>query len=90
MPPETLMTNVLIVIPTVLIVSGHVLINGEDGTAEYDGYHVIPCPAGRKNAFYSLAETTLTMVFATDKQTVEEAENEFTNEPDRLGSRRDG
>ena len=90
MPAETLMTNVMIVIPTVLVVSGHVLVYGEGGAVEYEGCHVLPCPAGRKNAFYSLKETVLTMIFATDKTTVEDAESEFTNEPERLGSRRDG
>lgn len=89
MPAETLMTNVMIVIPTVLVISGHVLVYGEGGAVEYEGFHVLPCPAGRKNAFYSLKETMLTMIFATDKTAVEDAENEFTSEPERLGSRRD-
>jgi hypothetical protein len=81
-------TGVLITIPTVLIVSGHatLFIGGED--VELKGYAVIPASAGRKQAVYAHADTLFTMLFPTAARTVEEAEREFTDEPERLASRR--
>ena len=86
-PAGVLVTGAHIKIPTLLIVSGHatVLIGGED--VELTGYAVIPASAGRKQAVYAHADTLLTMLFPTGARTVEEAEQEFTDEPDRLRSR---
>jgi molybdopterin-guanine dinucleotide biosynthesis protein A len=44
----------------------------------------------RKQAFVAHADTWLTMVFATLGQSVEEAEDEFTAEAERLMSRQVG
>ena len=87
-PAGVLVTGVLIRIPTLLIVSGHatVFIGGED--VELTGYAVIPASAGRKQVIYAHRDTLLTMLFPTAARTVEEAEEEFTDEPERLGSRR--
>jgi len=87
-PAGVLITGAHITIPTLLIVSGHatLFIGGED--VELKGYAVIPASAGRKQAIYAHADTLLTMLFPTTARTVEEAEQEFTDEPDRLGSRR--
>lgn len=88
-PAETMMTNVHIIIPTILFVSGHCFIYGEDGPVEYDGYHIIFGKPGRQNAFYAVSETVLTMCFASNALTVQEAEEQFTDEPERLGSRQE-
>ena len=78
----------LITIPTLLIMSGHATLFIGEEDVELTGYAVIPASAGRKQAIYAHADTLLTMLFPTAARTVEEAEQEFTDEPERLGSRR--
>lgn len=87
-PAGVVITGALICIPTLLILSGHatVFIGGE--SVELVGYHVLPGQAGRKQVFRAHADTDLTMLFATQASTVEEAEAEFTHETDSLASRR--
>lgn len=46
--------------------------------------------AGRKQLFTAITDTAITMEFATDARTIEEAEAEFTDEAHRLASRRPG
>ena len=87
-PAGTVITGVQIKIPTILIVSGDALFYGDDGTTQFTGYHVTLGAVGRKQAIYALADTYLTMMFHTAAKTVAEAEEEFTDEPERLGSRR--
>lgn len=89
--PDTVLTGALIKIPTVLIVSGDVLVYaGGDQPRRLVGYHVLSAAAWRKQAFIAVGETHITMVFATQATTVEQAEVEFTDEADRLMSRRQG
>lgn len=88
MPAGTVLVGVQIQIPTLLIIAGDCQMIGDDGPVRFAGYHVTRGQAGRKAGFLALGDTWLTMLFATDAKTVEEAENEFTNEPDNLGSRR--
>jgi hypothetical protein len=87
-PAGVLITGAHITIATLLIVSGHatLFIGGED--VELAGYAVVPASAGRKQAIYAHADTLLTMLFATAAPSVEQAEQEFTDEPGRLASRR--
>jgi len=87
-PAGVVLTGVQIQVPTILIVSGDVDVLGDAGPVRLTGYHVTLGQPGRKQAFYAYADTWLTMLFATAATTVEEAENEFTAEPERLGSRR--
>jgi hypothetical protein len=65
-----------------------VFVDGEP--LELTGYHVLPAAAGRKQALLARADTHLTMIFATRATSVAEAEAEFTDEADRLASRRQG
>ncbi|MDE4917769.1 hypothetical protein ACUXAV_005113 [Cupriavidus metallidurans] len=89
--PDTVLTGALIKIPTVLIISGDVLVyTGDVMPRRVIGYHVLSAAAWRKQAFIAVAETHMTMVFPTQATTVEQAENEFTDEADRLMSRRQG
>ncbi|MDP1465701.1 hypothetical protein, partial [Klebsiella pneumoniae] len=73
--------------PTLLIVSGHVTVFIGGETLELKGYHIVPGQAGRKQVFVAHADTDLTMTFATQAKTVEDAESEFTNQPTALMSR---
>ena len=77
-------------VPTVLVLSGDasVFVGGDERERRYAGYHVVPAQPGRKQVFLAHADTHLTMLFPTSAQTVAEAENEFTDEAQALGSRR--
>ena len=89
-PRGVTIAGALIVIPTLLIVSGDVdVIIGRE-TTRITGYAVLEGQAGRKQAFHAHADTHLTMLFATDAQDVTDAEEQFTDEAGRLGSRREG
>ena len=88
-PCGVMITGALIKIATLLIVQGDAIVYLDGESVRLEGYNVLPASAGRKQAFVALAETHLTMIFATDARTVEQAERAFTDEADRLGSRRD-
>lgn len=91
MPAGTLLTGALVEIATVLIVAGDCSVAIGDGQPErLTGHHVLAAGPKRKQAFLAHADTHLTMIFATAAQSVEEAENEFTAEADRLMSRQPG
>lgn len=87
-PAGVVITGALIKIPTLLTFSGcaTVFVGGE--SIDLQGYHVLPAQAGRKQVFQAHTDTNLTMIFATQATTVEEAEVEFTDEADQLASRR--
>lgn len=89
-PAGALMTGALIKIATVLIISGSVTVFTEGEPLDIDGYAVIQGAAGRKQAFLTRSETSITMLFATDAKTIDEVENEFTDETGRLLSRKMG
>lgn len=93
-PPGGLITNVPIKIPTVVIVSGTVLVSVSDkledveGWSRLDGYNVLQASAPRQQVFYSPTGAHMTMFFGTQAETAEEAEAEFTDEPHMLQTRR--
>ena len=86
-PSGVVLTGALIEIATVLIVHGDCVVYIGEKAKELHGYNVLAASAGRKQAFVALADTYLTMLFATDAKTVEEAEDWFTDESDLLFSR---
>mgnify|MGYP003629137637 CR=1 FL=1 len=88
MPAGCLVTGSLIKIATTLIISGHVTVYVGGETVDFIGYNVTPAGAGRKIAVLVRIESDLTMLFPTSAKSVEEAEAEFTDEVDLLGSRR--
>lgn len=87
-PAGVLTVGALIKIATLLIVSGKgvVYIGGE--AVDVEGYRVIEGEAGRKQAWLSIEDTSITMIFPTTAASVEEAEAEFTDEAERLMTRR--
>lgn len=87
-PAGVLITGVLIRIPTTLIVQGDTTVFLGDGTTRLQGYHVLHAAANRKQAFFAHEDTNLTMIFQTSATTVEEAEEEFTEEAHTLITRR--
>lgn len=87
-PAGTLLTGVLVKRSTLLIVQGNVIVYIGERSIEVSGYHVLPASANRKQAFLAKTDTHLTMLFSTVAKTVAEAEEEFTDEVDSLGSRK--
>lgn len=89
-PKDCMISGALIKVATVLIVSGHTRIFLDNETAEMEGYNVLAASANRKQAFYAITDTWLTMIFPSKAQTAAEAEDEFTDEADLLMTRKDG
>jgi hypothetical protein len=88
-PAGVVITGALIKVATLLIVQGEARIYAEGGTFDVAGYNVVPAAAGRKQAILAESAVSLTMIFPTAARTVAEAEAEFTNEAELLGSRRE-
>lgn len=87
-PAGVVLTGALIKIATTLVVCGRAsVIVGDGEEVLIDGYRVLACSVGRKQAFIAWADTWLTMSFKTDALTVEEAEGQFTDEAALLFSR---
>jgi hypothetical protein len=87
-PPGIVLTGALMKRATALVVCGHAKMLAGAEWVELDGYSVIPACAGRKQVFESIERTWVTMFFPTQANTVEDAEREFTDDADRLLSRR--
>lgn len=88
-PKGMTLTGAHIKIATTLIINGDASMFIEEGeTIRFVGYNVRAGMPGRKSAFHANEDTNLTMIFPTKARTVEEAEAEFTDEADRLFSRR--
>jgi len=87
-PAGVVLTGALVRVPTVLVVSGDVSVFANGQEVRITGYSAIPASANRKQAFFAIQDTWLTMTFKTDASTVEEAEIEFAEEAERLMSRR--
>lgn len=83
-PSGVVITGALIKIPTVLIVSGNVIMLTDGEPKELSGYHVFSASSGRKQAFVAITDTYLTMLFSTNAKSIGEAEREFTDEVDLL------
>ena len=83
------LVGALIKVSTMLVVSGKTAVFTGANWIELEGQHVIPARAGRKQIFVTRAETSITMTFRTDAKTVEQAEQEFTDEAELLMSRQD-
>lgn len=83
-----LLTSALIKVPTVVIVSGDVVIRTDGESRRVTGYAVLRGMAGRKVAYYALQDTTITMIYATRNAVPQDCEPEFTDEYEKLLTRR--
>jgi hypothetical protein len=86
-PAGVTIVGSLMKIPTLLILSGDFVIYIDNEPIELHGYNVFSGNANRKQAGYAIGDTYVTMVFPTSAKTVEEAEEEFTDETHLLFSR---
>lgn len=84
-----ILVGALIKIPTTLIINGHLKLNIGNEATEVDGFDAIIAEGNRKQVMYAIEDTFITMIFKTDAKNVEEAEEEFTDEYDKLMSRVD-
>lgn len=83
-----LATGVLIKIPTTLVISGDLTVFTGTDEIRVTGHAVVPGSAGRKQAVYANEDTSISMSFPTNAMSIDEVENEFTDEVDMLGSRK--
>lgn len=88
LPAGTVLTGALIKVATILVMFGDAEISIGEESRRLSGFHVIPGAAGRMQAFVAHAETDLTMIFPSSAKDVEAAELEFTDDAERLFSRR--
>jgi len=86
-PAGTVITGALVKVPTTLVVCGDCTVYIGEESVRVQGYNVFAASAGRKQAFIAHSDLFLTMSFATDAQTIEHAEEQFTDEAHLLVSR---
>lgn len=87
-PKDVIISGALVKCNTTLVISGHVIVFiGEDTAKEIIGYSIITASANRKQVFIAKEDTYLTMIFATNSDNINDAEEEFTDEVDLLMSR---
>lgn len=87
-PAGVVLTGVFVRVPTLLVFNGNATVNAGDEPVTLAGYHVLAASAHRRQAFLAHQDTQLTMVFSTLAKSVEEAEDEFTDEAHLLFSRK--
>ena len=87
-PSGVAVAGCLIKIATVLIISGTGILYVGDGDMVISDFAVLEGQPGRKQAFLAVTDCDLVMTFATQAQSVDEAEREFTDEFESLQNRR--
>lgn len=87
MAARVAVVTVFIKVPTMLILNGSCRLYAGDSWRDFEGYNVLPASAGRKIICITATPTEATMLFPTRAKTVEEAEREFTSDPEMLLSR---
>lgn len=88
MPEGYVLIGALVKVPTLVIVVGSAAVLAGEERIELEGYNVVQGCAGRKQMFVSRTPLIITMLFPTKAKTVEEAEEELTDDAARLLSRR--
>lgn len=83
-PADTIVSGVLLRRATVLVLHGDVTVFTGAESVRLTGFHVLPGSAGRKQLFRTHAETHMTMLLSSAAQSVDEAEHDFTDEPELL------
>lgn len=88
-PEGSVIVGALVKIPTILIIQGDLALWVDGKAEELHGYNIFAASANRKQAVAAIKDTYVTMLFSTNVNTVEEAENQFTDEVNMLFSRKD-
>lgn len=87
-PAGRVITGAPVKIETLLTIVGDVIIGLDGNEQRVTGFAKIRAAAHRMGVFTAITDTYISMSFATDAKTVAEAEAQFTDEADRLASRR--
>lgn len=87
-PRDTLLAGAVIKVPTVLVVCGHCYVTTGSNVQEIDGFAVLRGAPGRSQVFRALEDTYLTMVYASKAESLDAAEEEFTDEFEELLTRK--
>ncbi len=87
MPKGSIVAGVIIKCPTTLVLSGKMKVYIGEEVNHIDGYGVIPTMGQRKQVVYAIEDSYATLLFKTDAKTIDEAEQEMTDEYERLLSR---
>jgi hypothetical protein len=86
-PAGTALTGVLTKLDNICIVIGDISVTTDDGVVRLTGYNIIPATKGYKRVGYAHADTYWTTLIPTENTTVEEIENEMSEESHLLQSR---
>ena len=78
-------TSAWIKVPTTLLVNGDLLVLQDGVFIRFIGLQVLPALANRRQLMRTLADTDITMIFPTSATSVEQVEQEFTDEWRLLG-----
>lgn len=89
-PKGAAIVGALIKIPTVVIVSGKCEVTAGSSVRVVDGYAVLRAAPMRRQAFFAVEDTYVTMSFASNAKTRAEAEKEFTDEWELLTTNLEG
>lgn len=87
-PAGSILAGAVIKVPTVVVVHGVCSVTTGYKTLHIDGFAVLKGAAGRATVWRATTETTITMVFASEATSCEAAEEEFTDEFQKLFTRR--
>lgn len=87
-PAGSILAGAVIKVPTVVIVHGVCSVTTGSKTLHVDGFAVLKGAAGRASVWRATTETTITMVYASSAVSCEAAEEEFTDEYQKLLTRR--
>lgn len=87
-PAGQVITGAPVKIETLLTIVGDVIVGLDGDETRVTGFAKIRAAAHRMGVFTAITDTYISMSFATDAKTVAEAEAQFTDEADRLASRR--
>lgn len=88
-PAGAVVAGALVKIATLLVIHGDADVLTGDGWVAVSGFGVLSGSAGRKQVFVTRSAVEMTMIFPTNAQSVDEAEREFTDEFEKLMSRKE-
>lgn len=83
-PADMVVVSDRIECDTLLIVNGDCVFTDSDKAVRITGYRVLLGARGRQSLIRTLSDTYLTMIFATDAKTFDEAQALFSADPSRL------
>lgn len=87
-PAGSVLASAVIKVPTVVIVHGVCDATAGDHVIHVDGFAVLKAEAGRATTWRAETETVITMVYASQASSCSAAEEEFTDEFEKLLTRR--